>query len=68
MIDVCDKIVKSLEGGGKGRVIYLFGNDEAPGRIVEAVKEKMADSGKLVRVEVKNIGKNSTKIVFTIVK
>lgn len=65
MIDVCDKIVKSLEKGGKGRVVYLYGNQEAPGKIVEAVKEKMADQGKLVRAEVKPIGKNSMAVVFT---
>ena len=65
MIDVCDKIVKSLDNGGKGRVVYLYGNQEAPGRIIEAVKEQMADRGKLVRVEVKSLGKNSIAIVFT---
>ena len=65
MVDVCDTIVKSLEGGGKGRVVYLYGNQEAPGKIVEAVKEKMADQGKLVRAEVKSLGKNSTAVIFT---
>ena len=65
MIDVCDTIVKSLDNGGKGRVVYLYANQEAPGRIVEAVKEKMADQGKLVRAEVKSIGKNSMAVIFT---
>ena len=65
MVDVCDTIVKSLEGGGRGRVVYLYGNQEAPGRIVEAVKEKMADQGKLVRAEVKSTGKNSMAVIFT---
>ena len=68
MVDVCDTIVKSLEKGGKGRVVYLYGNQEAPGRIIEAVKEQMADRGKLVRAEVKSLGKNSTAVIFTTIE
>lgn len=62
MIDVCDKIVKSLEGGGKGKTVYLYGNREAPGKIIEAVKERL---GERVHVEVKPISENATAIVFT---
>lgn len=68
MIDVCDTIVKSLDNGGKGRVVYLYGNQEAPVRIIEAIKEKMADRGKLVRAEVKSLGKNSIAVIFTTIE
>lgn len=62
MIDVCDKIVKSLETGGKGKTVYLYGNREAPEKIIEAVKERL---GERVQVEVKPISENATAVIFT---
>lgn len=62
MTRVCNAIIKALETGGKGKSVCLYGNKEAPGKIVKEVKEGM---GERVQVEVKPISENATAIVFT---
>lgn len=62
MSKVSSAIVKALETGGKGKSVCLYGNKEAPGKIIEAVKERL---GERVHVEVKPISENATAIVFT---
>lgn len=59
---VPEAIIKALETGGKGKSVCLYGNQEAPGKIIEAVKERL---GERFHVEVKPISENATAIVFT---
>lgn len=59
---VSKAIVKALEKGEKGRSVCLYGNQEAPGKIIEEVKEKI---GERVQVEVKPISEHATAVIFT---
>lgn len=59
---VSKAIVKALEKGEKGRSVCLYGNQEAPEKIINEVKENI---GERVHVEVKPISENATALVFT---